>query len=489
VTTEAPSQAVPAGPSVADAVKTAFALGWQMARLYTSSLDSDSDAVDDQDRLPGLSALPEVSLVTLGLAQADVALRTLTAFVGASPALPTTDAARTELAKDPLDRDALRGAILGLHIALMIELTAVDFTLGKAYGLGRALADTCCSASGDASARQQALEHDLDEFRALVLVGWLDDLKTVLPAHSGQAVGDSLERWTRWAKATDLKTLDPEAVNHHRRVLHRSGQRWRAVLSGEKDAKDLLETDDYVGAARSTLKSAGAVARSLAWRLKGPLLLATALIAVGVALMFLNNSTAQVLAGLGTVAGGLGITWRTASASVERVSLELGRPIWEAQLDVVIGSRLTPTPQRSFVTPAPPPSQQGATTSPPEPAVTEAAPAAPVAAAPPVPDPEPPTPAPVAADPAPPVPDPEPPTPAPATADPNPAALAVVDAKPAAPAGTAAPHEAKLPAPRRPARTTGRRPKPPAPPAVDGRPAAAAPQTPEEDRSGGADAP
>ena len=82
-------------------------------------------------------------------------------------------------------------------------MTAFDFTVGKAYGLGRALADTCCSAGGDATDRQQALEHDLGEFRALVLVGWLDDLKTVLPARSGQAVADSLQRWTRWAMATD----------------------------------------------------------------------------------------------------------------------------------------------------------------------------------------------------------------------------------------------------------------------------------------------
>ena len=350
MTTETPLEALPAGPTVTDAVQTAFALGWQMARLYTSSVDSDSGAVDDEGRLPGLSALPKASLMTLGLAQADSALRTLTAFLGAGPTLPTTEAARAELDNAPLAHDAVRDAIRDLHVDLLIELTAVDFTLGKAYGLGRALADTSCSGRGDATDRRQALEHDLDEFRALVLVGWLDDLKTVLPAHSGQAVADSLERWTRWAKATDLTKLDPDEVDYQRRVLHRSGQRWRALLSGEKDAKDLLETDDYVSAARGTLKSAAAVARSLAWQLKWPLLVATALIAVGVALMFLNNSTAQVLAGLGTVAGGLGITWRTASASAEHVSLELGRPIWDAQLDVVIGSRLTPTPQRNFVT-------------------------------------------------------------------------------------------------------------------------------------------
>ncbi len=449
MTTEAPLEAVPAGPTVTDAVTTAFALGWQMARLYTSSVDSDSDAVDDEGRLPGLSALPEVSLVTLGLAQADVALRTLAAFLGASPTLPTTEAAHAELGNDPLDRDALRGAIRDLHVALLIELTAFDFTVGKAYGLGRALADTCCSAGGDAADRQQALEHDLDEFRALVLVGWLDDLKTVLPARSGQAVADSLQRWTRWAMATDLKKLDPDEVNHQRRVLHRSGQRWRAVLSGEKDAKDLLETNDYVSAARGTLKSAAAVARSLAWQLRGPLLVATVLIALGVTLMFLNNSTAQVLAGLGTVAGGLGITWRTASASAERVSLELGRPIWDTQLDVVIGSRLTPTPQRSFVTPAPARFRQGATTSPPDGQVTGPGPVTDV-----MPDPKP------------------------------------VVPTPAADAATAAQHEAKPHAPRRPARATGRRLKPPARPPADGPPAAAAPQALQEaDPPGGANAP
>jgi hypothetical protein len=475
-------EAVPAGPTVTDAVKTAFALGWQMARLYTSSAGSDSDAVDDDGRLPGLSALPEVSLVTLGLAQTDVALRTLTAFLGASSTLPTTDAAHAELGKDPLDRGALRGTIRDLHVALLIDLTAVDFSLGKAYGLGRALADTCCSARGDAADRQQALQHDLDESRALVLVGWLDDLKTVLPAHSGQAVADSLERWTRWATATDLTKLGSDEVNHHRRVLHRSGQRWRAVLSGEKDARDLLETDDYVSAARGTLKSAASIARSLAWQLKGPLLVATALIAVGIALMFLNNSTAQVLAGLGTVAGGLGITWRTASASLERVSLELGRPIWEAQLDVVIGSRLTPTPQRSFVTPVPVPPQQGLAPSPPEPEATEAGPGthasdpATLAA----------DPAPVAGDPAPVESGPDAPAPATSAPDPETAKLAVLDASAAADADPPEPHEAEPHAPRRRPRPTGKR---PAPPPADGSRSAPTAQTPEKDPSDGEDAP
>ena len=335
-------------PAITDAVTTSFALGWQMARLYSGQQSSNAEPEPDED-LPGLSGLPARSLVTLGLAQADLGLGRLGEFLGDGAMLPTTEAVRMEIAKDPADSDAIRKAILDLHVALLIDLTAADYKLGKAYGLGRALADTCASAHGGDAERKQALEHHLEPHRALVLVGWLDDLKTVLPAHSGHAVADSLERWTRWAEAISRSALDPKAVNDSTRVLRRSGQRWRAILSGEKNAKDLLETGDYVSAARGTLARAGAIARALVWQLKVPLAGAAVLIGVGIALMFLNHGTAQVLAGLGTLAGGLGITWRTAATSVGRLSLDLGRPLWDAQLDIAVGNRLTPSPQRDYV--------------------------------------------------------------------------------------------------------------------------------------------
>ena len=54
-------------------------------------------------------------------------------------------------------------------------------------------------------------------------------------------------------------------------------------------------------------------------------------------------------AGLGTIAGGLGITWRSAAGSLEHLSLDVVRPLWEAQLDDVVAARLTPVPQRSYL--------------------------------------------------------------------------------------------------------------------------------------------
>jgi hypothetical protein len=339
---------VSGAPTVFDAVTTSLALGWQMARLYTGSLSSAAEPALDED-LPGLSALPPTSLVELGLLQADNALARLLTFLPDGASLPDTAAVRAAGAENDGADDALRASILDLHVALLVDLTAADYRLGKAYGLGRALADTCSSVPGDHSEHRGALEHHLEPHRALVLVGWLDDLKTVLPGHSGQAVADSLQRWIRWAEASDLGTFDSHSITQAMRGLHRAGQRWRAVLSGEKQAQDVLATADYVVAARGAIARAGAITRSFVWQLKWPLAAATALILVGITLMFINNSTAQVVAGLGTVAGGLGITWRSAAGSLGRVSLNLGRPLWAAQIDVVVGDALTQAPQREYV--------------------------------------------------------------------------------------------------------------------------------------------
>ena len=333
--------------AVTSAVTTSFAFGWQMARLYTGPLSPATEPKLEED-LPGLSGLPAPQLVKLGLGQADVALSRLKAFLG-DVQLPTTDAVRAATEKDPPDRDAIRKAILDLHIALLVQLTAADYRLGKAYGLGRAMADTCTSAHGDETERRRMLRHHLEPHRALVMIGWLDDLKTVLPDHAGQGVADSLERWTLWAETVGLATLDLKVVNDTTRDLYRCGQRWRAILSDEKNAQDLLTISDYVSAARGTLARVGAIARSLAWQLRGPLAVAAALIGVGIWLIVANHSNAQVLAGLGTIAGGLGITWRSAAGAAGHLSLDLVRPLWEAQIDIVVATRLTPLPQRNYV--------------------------------------------------------------------------------------------------------------------------------------------
>jgi hypothetical protein len=344
---QAGASGVTSSSTVTAAVTTSFAFGWQMARLYDGPLSSATELRLEQD-LPGLSELPTGQLVKLGLGQAELALSRLKTFLG-DVHLPTTDAVRAATEEVPPHRDAIRKAILDLHVALLVQLTAADYRLGKAYGLGRALADTCASGHGDETERRRGLEHHLEPHRARVMIAWLDDLKTVLPAHASQGAADSLDLWARWAETAGLATLEDEAVSDTTRVLHRCGQQWRAILSGEKSAVDLLTTSDYVSAARGTLASVGAIARSLAKQLWGPMAMAAVLIGVGIWLIVANHSAAQVIAGLGTIAGGLGITWRSAAGAFGHLSIGLARPLWEAQIDVAVATRLTPFPQRDHI--------------------------------------------------------------------------------------------------------------------------------------------
>jgi hypothetical protein len=347
VAAQAQASGAPDAADVTSAVTTSFAFGWQMARLYTGPLSSAAEPGLAED-LPGLSSLPAAQLVTLGLAQADAALGRLKTFLGDAQ-LPNTDAVRAETQKRPPERDAIRKAILDLHVELLVRLTAADYRIGKAYGLGRALADTCADARGEDAERREALCHHLDQRRALVIAGWLDDLKTVLPAHAGQGVADSLHLWEHWAEAAGLEALDPVAVNDITHALHRCGQRWRAILSGEKNATDMLQIGDYVNAARGTLVRAAAIARALALRLWAPLTVAAVLIGVGIWLIIANRSNAQVIAGLGTIAGGLGITWRGAAGALGQLSVDLVRPLWGAQIDTAVADQLTPATQRDFM--------------------------------------------------------------------------------------------------------------------------------------------
>ena len=137
-----------------------------MARLYAGPLSSAAEPQLEED-LPGLSDLPAAQLVKLGLAQADVALSRLEAFL-ADARLPATEAVRAETEKSPPDRDGIRKAILDLHITVLVQLTAADYRLGKAYGLGRALADTCAPVHGDQAERRSAHEiQDGNQDRAL----------------------------------------------------------------------------------------------------------------------------------------------------------------------------------------------------------------------------------------------------------------------------------------------------------------------------------
>ena len=135
-------------PSGEDRVCAAVALGWQVAVLYHSPVHRGPVADPPRAaRLPGYSGFsPATHARWLGEQIAATAGRLVTDSPQAltealSGALAWLDAADRE-------REATLNAIFTLHCRLLEALNVTDFRLGKAYGLGRALAETSLVPAG-----------------------------------------------------------------------------------------------------------------------------------------------------------------------------------------------------------------------------------------------------------------------------------------------------------------------------------------------------
>ncbi len=97
-------------------------------------------------------------------------------------------------------RDATLDTIFTLHCRLLEALTVADFLLGKAYGLGRAIAETTFLPANAITGeqRQQQFRCMFEAGRLITIKDWLADLKTLLPDHTAYAVSRGLHDWQQW---------------------------------------------------------------------------------------------------------------------------------------------------------------------------------------------------------------------------------------------------------------------------------------------------
>lgn len=261
-------------------------------------------------------------------------------YLGADAALPATTSLRLVLDDNSSDVEASRQEILALRVELLTMLTAADFRCGKSYGLGRALADTCTS-----SQSAEELSHHLGRYRAFEMMGWLDDLKTLLPDHAAQVVSTSFEEWISWADANAPAALSGDQAAETSRALHAQGQRWRALLSAEKNAKDALELADYVSIASAALGRTGQLGNQMISKFGVPFCSALGLLGLGIALVIAFNGAARVIAGFGTIAITLGITWHGVSSAMAQLTRCLEEPIWGGECDRPNADRITVLPK------------------------------------------------------------------------------------------------------------------------------------------------
>jgi hypothetical protein len=338
-------------------VSAAFALGWHMSELY----DEHSPRKErDPPDLPGLGELRKQQPLAVVIDQVEVGVNALQDLV-------------TKAGLDPIDLTGVKALtdkktnddpVLASHDQLLAELTAADPRLGTAYGLGRALADSCRE-----PADLGGLKKELSPFRIANLLRWLDDLASALPAHAGHSVATSLGRWsdalyppnngrlaaTRnpWKKLQSwrqrrrrpkpLDATDADKVDEAVKALRRQGELWRALLSGEKQGQDMLEIDNYLDAGKELARRiAGIVRRAV---LKMPLLMFVVAVLVGVGVWLLSNGdSGHLVAGATSVLVGLGLTWKGLGTALGQLAGKLEQPLWGAVLDDAIAEAITLLP-------------------------------------------------------------------------------------------------------------------------------------------------
>jgi hypothetical protein len=321
-------------------VEAAFSVGWRVAELYHARLPvavEDGDRADDQlpDQLPGIGSLSRAERARLIVGQIAADLER------AVPERKAADVAAIQQALGASSKEGIRRAVYDVHCSLLSGLTATDFHLGKAYGLGRALAETVLlPASRDPSSYGRVF----NPHRVRMIRAWLADLHSYFQASSTEAVEHGLATWSAWVRTPDF--FNGRRVSWKgdgskiRRALTRQGDVWRGLLSGEKDPVDLLELNDYVRAATGMAGTVAKLAGSfLVATPLGILLFVLALAATAaLAYVVLAGIARDVIAGAIVLFGGtLGVTTGSVVASVKKVLAQAEEPLWQAELTRSIG--------------------------------------------------------------------------------------------------------------------------------------------------------
>lgn len=328
----------------------------------SASTDGGSEAsVGTSGVLAGMPNLPASRRDLPGIARMTREQRDAGAQMQVNAALARLAATVTAAGLKLPSQERLSGCVNGedhvresnlrtLHVELFSTLTAADVRLGKAYGLGRALSDTCRSPRD-----HDELTRRFKPSRIARLRNELDDLATAFPPHAANAVNRALCRWseTLWPAETPAAPARrrphrpgrlraraaPPELPAERELLtcaRRQGQMWRALLSGEKNGEDMLRPSDYVRAAGQALDEVRDLTRQLVRSFPLVATLVVLLFVGGIALMVGATSSGSTLAGAAGVLASAGITWKGIGSSAGGIAARVEQRLWGSELDGAI---------------------------------------------------------------------------------------------------------------------------------------------------------
>ena len=329
-------------------VVAALGLGWEMADLYAAR-EVDGPTPELPETLPGIGALTPRQTVHASLLRIRTLIREA---LGASVADTITLPSAQILGELPEgDQPAWGQALYDLHVQLSGALRAGGDASLHAYDVGRSLAQVCQNPS-DLSELMDRLEAG----RVIPIQGRLADLSTLLPAHSAAAVSATLEQWRRWTADARAR----ENMTDVRAALTRQAELWRALLSGDKDARQMIDPDTVVAASVRHASRLGTLIRGLAGAYLPALGLAAAATLLLVSAILFHNGIATVVGALGAVAATLIVLRRVVSLTVGTTIDELRADLWSSELDSAIAQSIlrlppsAPPAPRERLTPPPP---------------------------------------------------------------------------------------------------------------------------------------
>jgi len=324
----------------------AVALGWQVAQLFHSPVHRGAACDPERgDHLPGRSEFPGASQSTWLGEQIQSQMSLL--LTELPPVLAEAMSDVLALLTDPgRGRDATLDAIFTLHCRLLEALTVADFLLGKAYGLGRAIAETTMLPA-NAITSAQRLEQFQSMFEAgrlITIKDWLADLKTLLPDHTAYAVSRGLHDWQHWVEQNP-PAGDWDAARSAIRV---QGRIWRELLTGEKAARDVLSLSDYLATAK---RGTGQVIRRFWWAIAATAILAGGIIYAGSYLHTIPDLV-RVAGSIAWLAGAAGLFSKAASVVLGQGITRTEGWLWRTELDGSVAAASTYLPPGAKKSPA-----------------------------------------------------------------------------------------------------------------------------------------
>lgn len=345
------------GYSAQDAVCRAVNLGWRLAELYDSKRlpgpPQNEESKPLPPHLPGFGEMTAHERACALAAHAGADLASLGTVLNTE--MPTIEAVRIPLVAGR-GRDEVRRAVHDLYLDVRDRIAGSDPVAARAFGLGRMLADTALLPTTD---QPEELGERFERWRLGNAFDWLDDLDAVLPVQSASAVRASLRAWEKWVcdRRRPDGTVDPAKVDQVViRALHRQGDMWHRLLTGEQACDQLLDARGYVGAAGSLLANGRRLAFHYLWKWLWAILLGVASLgsALWAAVTYAPAGTDRVAAVLVAISGFLGVSWAGIRATLGRAVGQAEKAMWEAEVTAAIGRAATLTPREHDDRPEPP---------------------------------------------------------------------------------------------------------------------------------------